>query len=721
MRRSFSVRFFVLATFLVSGVTAATQEQRRPLAIEDYYRVKTVGGTQISPDGRWVAFTVSARVEDDPSAKRENQSVTESYVVPTDGSARPRLVQHEGKNVSNPRWSDDNLLRYAVDRQQWQVDPSGKGAAARIEGAATPGGRGGRGGTTPIPSPDGLWVLEPRETESPKAPPTFTSDFEKRHHERFKGVIFDWKDFQRDGAPFPAPDPTAANAIQLTVRRASGGESAVVVDRDLRPSNFAWHPDGKTIAFTADADWRDPLKYASPDLWTVTTDGKITRLTNDGYSYGDVGYSPDGKYLSYARTFGTDMVIRQKLNHGGPRDLFVRAVSGGEPLNLTAKWDLEPGDSRWSPDSKYLYFTSTTGGEVHLFRAEVPTLGAGVGPTSRSGVQQITSGARRLNGISFDKAMTRIAYTVGLHEAPPDVYVANIDGSGERRLSNVHEDVVSRIVFSKAERLRWRSADGTEIEGWLMFPYAFDSNRRYPMIVTSHGGPHSATGYSFDFKDQYFAANGYFVFDTNFRSSTGYGEAFKWATWGAWGDKDGQDVVSGIGYVLKRYPVDPARIGHIGHSYGGFMTNWLITQYPDRFAAAISGAGISNWISDYGTADIYRTKETEFFGTPWEKDARDRMIRQSPLTYAGRVKTPTLFVHGEVDQRVPYEEAEQMYFALKRRGVPAKMIQYAGQPHGIGGHTNNVHRMLNELAWFDKYLKADHSKRQTSNSKGAAN
>ncbi len=226
-----------------------------------------------------------------------------------------------------------------------------------------------------------------------------------------------------------------------------------------------------------------------------------------------------------------------------------------------------------------------------------------------------------------------------------------------------------------------------------------------PLIVTSHGGPHAATGYAFDFKDQYFAANGYFVFDTNFRSSTGYGEAFKWATWGAWGQKDGEDVMSGIDYVLKRYPIDPKRVGHTGHSYGGFMTNWLITQYPDRFAAAISGAGISNWISDYGTADIYRTKETEFFGTPWEKEARDRMIKQSPLTYAGQVKTPTLFVHGEVDQRVPYEEGEQMYFALKRRGIPAKMIQYQGQPHGIAGNWNNVHRMLNELQWWEKYLK----------------
>jgi dipeptidyl aminopeptidase/acylaminoacyl peptidase len=173
-------------------------------------------------------------------------------------------------------------------------------------------------------------------------------------------------------------------------------------------------------------------------------------------------------------------------------------------------------------------------------------------------------------------------------------------------------------------------------------------------------------------------------------------------------------VIAGIDYVLGRYPVDGKRVGHIGHSYGGFMTNWLITQYPDRFAAAVAGAGISNWISDYGTADIYRTKETEFFGTPWEAGARDRMIKQSPITYAGAVRTPTLFVHGEIDQRVPYEEAEQMYFALRRRGVAAKMIRYDGQGHGIGGNWNIVHRMMNELAWFDAHLKSGAERARTT-------
>jgi dipeptidyl aminopeptidase/acylaminoacyl peptidase len=239
-----------------------------------------------------------------------------------------------------------------------------------------------------------------------------------------------------------------------------------------------------------------------------------------------------------------------------------------------------------------------------------------------------------------------------------------------------------------------------------MYPHGYRAGgARYPLVVSNHGGPHSADGYAFDFKAQYFAANGYFVLKVNFRSSTGYGEKFLWGTWGAWGDRDGEDVMAGIDHAIATYPIDRSRVATIGHSYGGFMTNWLITQYPDRFAAAIPGAGIVNWVSDYGTADIARTKETEFFGAPWEEMAREVMMRQSPLTYAGRVKAPTLFVHGEVDQRVPYSEAEQMYVALKKNGVPAKMIQYAGMAHGITGSWNQVHRAMNELRWLDQYLK----------------
>ncbi len=688
---------------LVSPATKQGSTTGRALTIEDYYRLKTVGNQSMSPSGKWVAFTVTTRLEE----PEPNTTRTETWIVPADASTEPRRIQHQDFDVSNPMWADDGRLQYTVDGQRWTINPDGaSNAPERMEAAGRGAGRGGRGNTA-APSPDGRWEVAAVDKARPEAKTTYATDFEKRHQERFMGVTFDWKDFQRDGADFPAPNPVTlpAQRIVLRARPADNSEPRVLADLDLRPSGLAWHPNGRLIAFTADPDWRNELKYSSPDLWTVTTDGTVTRLTNDGYVYGDVSYSPDGKYLSYSRSFGTDMIIEKRLNHGGPDDLYVRPVGLGQaqadPINLTATWDLDPGPARWSPDSRFLYFTAAIGGASHVFRVSVP----------EGRLEQITHGQRRLTGVVNDKSFTKIVYTVGLHEAPPDLYIANIDGSNERRLTNVNRDLVSEIAFSRAERLHWPSRDGTSIEGWLMFPYGYaPSKGPYPLIVTSHGGPHAATGYAFDFKAQYFAAHGYFVFDTNFRSSTGYGDAFKWATWGAWGQKDGEDVISGIDYVLKRYPIDAKRVGHIGHSYGGFMSNWLITQYPDRFAAAISGAGVSNWISDYGTADIYRTKETEFFGTPWEKDARDRMIKQSPLTYAGQVKTPTLFIHGEVDQRVPYEEGEQMYFALKRRGVPAKMIRYADQPHGITGNWNVVHRMMNELQWWEKYLKGSSSR-----------
>jgi dipeptidyl aminopeptidase/acylaminoacyl peptidase len=712
--RLLRVGLFLCAGSILSWTTfplAARQHSSigRALTIEDYYRIQTVGTPVISPDGKWVVYSLSNRIEEDNSTR------TEAWLVATDGVEKPWRVLHYGRDVTGTRWTTDSRLQYVADRQQWTIDPANpgappsKGAETRSAGRGERGGRSGRGGgdgeeAAGIPSPDGKWAATMIAKAQTRPTADYASDFEKRHEERFKGAIFDWKDFQRDGQPFPAPNNRARPALQIAINPAGGGEPRVLTDLDIRPGELAWHPDSTQLVFTANPDWRDELKYESPDLWTVTIDGKVTRLTDDGYVYTDPGFSLDGKYLSYVRDPGTDMIIQQKLNHGGPSDLYIRPLAGGEPINLTKDWDLEPGPTRWAPDGRFIYFTAGIGGESHLFRASVPG----------GKVEQVTKGPRRIASVTFDKAFTRIAYTVGVHELPTEVYVSNIDGTNERTLTEAHKRIATEVAFSKAERLRWPSYDGTQIEGWLMFPYGYDAQKGpFPMIVASHGGPHSAIGYSFDFKHQYFAANGYFVFDTNFRSSTGYGEAFKWATWGEWGRKDGEDVVSGIDYVLKRYPVDPKRVGHTGHSYGGFMTNWLITQYPDRFAAAITGAGVSNWMSDYGTADIYRTKETEFFGTPWDKDARDRMIKQSPLAYAGNVRTPTLFIHGEMDQRVPYEEGEQMYFALKRRGVPAKMIQYAGQPHGIGGHWNNVHRMINELTWWNQYLKSGTTRTST--------
>ncbi|UCC25855.1 MAG: S9 family peptidase [Gemmatimonadales bacterium] len=670
----------------------------RSLELEDYYGLKRVGAPAISPGGEWVVYTVSTPVEE------TNDDRSETWLVPANGSGEPVRVTHEGSDVTSPSWSDDGRLRYErEDGSRWLVVPGGTSAPAPDEEGDSDGEL----------SPDGAWVAVVRDLPVAPAPEPEWSDFERRHQDRFEGVQFDWYPFVRDGRPFPLPDPAAQPMREIYLEPADGeGDPRQLTRLGLRPGSLSWRADGQVLLFTADEAVRDPLAYGRPDLFLVTVGGELTRLTDDGFSYSGVDFSPDGRWISYVRSWGTDFIIDRKLDHGGPRDLYVRPADGGEPVNLTADFDLDAGSPRWSPDSRYLYFTTGIGGAVHLFRVS-----ASGGP-----VEQVTRGERRILGLDTDGALRRMTYLVGEFDRPPEVWTADIDGGNERRLTNVHADFLAEVSPSRWERVRYESYDGTPIEGFLLHPHGFDPaagggrtstrapalgdpSHGYPLIIVNHGGPHSASGYGFNFKNQLFAAHGYFVFLPNFRSSTGYGDDFKWGTWGAWGTNDGEDVLAGVDHLVERYPIDVERVGTTGHSYGGILTNWLITRYPDRFKAAVSGAGASNWTSNYAHSDVARTKELEFFGRPWEPEARAIMIRQSPYLNSGGVKAATLFVHGEVDYRVPLEGAIQLYTSLKKQGVPAELIIYEGMAHGIRGHWNVVHRMMHELRWWETYLK----------------
>lgn len=692
----------LLALILVAGVAAAARAQSgRALSIEDYYRIRTVGSPALSADARLVAFTVTTRVEEN------NGSTSEVWIVPADGSAPAKKLGGVG-NATNPQWMDDGRLRVTSGGKTLIVNPQSPDRAdtaiTQAGGPVTPSGRGGGRGNgasapRPLPSPDGKWIAVIRDFPVPKPAAANETEFEKRAESHFKGVQFDWMDFHRDGQPFPLPnrrDIQANPPQEIVIRSPAGGERQLTTLR-LRPTGVQWSKDASTVLFTADSLYRDERSYGRDEIWTVSVEGKLTRITpSTDYEYRGATYSPDGRWIMATRSYATDMVISRHLDHGGPVDIIVIPASGGKEVNLTSEWDYIPAAPRFSPDGRYIYFTGGVGGTNHVFRVSPEG-----GP-----VEQVTTGQRRIGDIVIDRNFTKLVYTVGVNESPAELYSADIDGKNERQLTDVEDSFTKEISFSKSDRLAFKSADGTPVEGWLTFPYGYKANGGpYPLVVSNHGGPHSAIQYGFNFKNQYLAANGYFVLEVNFRSSTGYGEKFLWGTWGAWGTRDGQDVMAGIDYVLSKYPIDRKRVATIGHSYGGFMTNWLITQYPDRFAAAIPGAGIVNWMSDYGNADIPNTKEREFFGSPWDERARDIMIRQSPLTYADRAKAPTLFINGEIDQRVPFSEAEQMYVALKKNGVPAKMIRYDGMPHAISGNWNVVHRMIVERRWLDQWMK----------------
>ena len=321
----------------------------------------------------------------------------------------------------------------------------------------------------------------------------------------------------------------------------------------------------------------------------------------------------------------------------------------------------------FSPDGKSIYFAAAEGGDTQMHR-----MPAGGGSGGAVDARRAQSGRLLLLG------GTSTAWPTPPSEPahPAEAFAARPDGSGEKRLSAFNDAWIGDVDVAGAERIHFPSKDGTQVEGWIMLPHG--AKAPYPLILAIHGGPHGAYGSAWDYEFQWLAANGYAVLYTNPRGSTGYGEKFLWATWGGWGKLDYEDVMAGVDYALAHYPIDAKRLAVTGYSYGGFMTNWMITQ-TTRFAAAMTGAGISNWLSDYGTSDIPRTKESEFFGSPWQSDSNALMRSLSPITYAANVKTPTLFVHGEADCGCPSKRTSRCTWRCSKRHVPAKFVRYPGQ------------------------------------------
>jgi Tol biopolymer transport system component len=402
----------VLRTFVCVGLLALgpsvlpAQAVRRPLTIEDYYRVLDVGAPQMSADGRWVAFTIGRRIE------ATNGDSSEVWVVATDGAGSSRRVSGAGTHATNPQWIDGGRLRFNASGRSWSVDPASQqepvdGGPAVVGGGGRGGRGGGGGGDTRLTSPDGRSTAVVRATPPPPREPAARTDFERRHEERFQGVQFDWLNFQRDGAPFPAPDnanPYVSPPQEIVLLPANGEGEKQLTRLGLRPSGTNWNPAGTALAFTADSQYRNERSYGAPQVWTVSTDGVTRRLTSDGdYEHTGALFSPDGKWILSTHQISTDAVIARKLNHGGATDLVLIPASGGAERALTANWDFLPATPRWSPDSRFVYFTGGIGGTTHLFRVSA----------AGGEVEQVTRGERRVGAISFDRVMSKMAFTVG--------------------------------------------------------------------------------------------------------------------------------------------------------------------------------------------------------------------------------------------------------------------------------------------------------------------
>jgi dipeptidyl aminopeptidase/acylaminoacyl peptidase len=345
------------------------------------------------------------------------------------------------------------------------------------------------------------------------------------------------------------------------------------------------------------------------------------------------------------------------------------------------------GAPRWASDGKSIYTALVDSGRTPLVQVTLDGARTTIHDGDVSDVE-----------IAGDQALLTASTPTRLNE----ILAVPLTGGSQaaRALTRVNEDVLSKLDFKPAEEVHFKSADGTPIEGWAIKPPEFDRSKTYPLILRIHGGPVSQYTDSFYFEHQYLASLGYVVLITNPRGSNGYGEAFCRAIFADWGNKDTQDVIAGVDHVIAQGYVDPKRLGVGGWSYGGILTNYVITK-TTRFAAAISGASEVDMFSSFGTDDL-RLWWIRELGYPWRN--LDLYRRLSPIMDVEKVTTPTMLMVGDRDFRVPLPQSEQMYVALRSLGKTAALIIYPGQSHGISKPSYQIDRLRRYGLWYDKYI-----------------
>ncbi|MBE3072792.1 MAG: S9 family peptidase, partial [Acidobacteria bacterium] len=339
-----------------------------------------------------------------------------------------------------------------------------------------------------------------------------------------------------------------------------------------------------------------------------------------------------------------------------------------------------------------------TKGESHLYRVDLAT----------QAVAAVTTGPRAIRQADIDDAAGVITYIANDATHADDIYVADAAGRNERRLTRTNDALLAQIDLQPIERIPFKSVDGWMVDGFLMKPAGWQTGKSYPMILTIHGGPNGMFGVDFSPEFRAMAARGFAVFFTNPRGSSGYGEAFQRGVALEWGGKAYQDIMAGVDAVLAAHAwIDRGRLGVMGHSYGGFMTNWIVGQ-TERFKAAVSLAGISDFVSVEGLRDGYYGHAKDFGGDLFR--SFDPYWKYSPIRNAGNVKTPLLILHGDADLRVPLSQGEEMFRAVRHFGVTSELVIFPREPHSLRREPRHQLEVLQwTLYWLDRFVNGNSS------------
>ncbi len=633
-------------------------------------QVKRIGSVRASPDGRRVAFTVRAAI----IAPEQSTYRTHIYLANADGSDPVQLTRGEA-SCEDPQWSPDG---------QWIAFTSSRSGRSSLWCIPVRGGEAEQ--LTDIPtevssfqwSPDGQWIAFTADD-----PPSAEEQRAAREKVDVRIVDRDLKMHHLYLIPVEAGPDGRRPARQLT-------RGAYNVGAAIYHGLYSWSPDGRVIAFTHTQnsqvnDW-DTCRISLVDV----DGGQVTPLISE-VSAIQPCFSPDGRWIA-CRVYDEPAWLASSCIHLVP-------ASGGTSRPLAETSDKRPDLIGWSADVERLYYTEQRGTTVRLYAL----------PANGEPPAEIGWGEGVISEANLNRRQSHIAFVFETADQPPEAYVSSLAAFAPAQVSRVHQDLPD-LRLGRTEIIRWPSVDGLEIEGLLTYPVGYEKGQRYPLLLSIHGGPANVFSQAFIGSPTVhgptaaFAACGYAVLRCNVRGSTGYGKAFRQANYRDWGGRDVQDALAGVDQAISMGIADPERLVVMGWSYGGFMTAAVITQ-TRRFRAAVVGAGITDLISNAGTADIPSDIPTYFGGEPAE--VLDLLRARSPALNVEGVSTPTLILHGELDERVPITQGYELYNALKRHGRTVEMVVYPRTPHLPNEPKLYRDIMRRQLAWADRYIESD--------------
>ncbi len=674
--RGFKVAIVCL---LIAGSVEA-QSGKRAIGLDDLAKVKAVGDPQVSPDGKWVAYTVGT--VDAEKDKRD----ADVWMVSWNGIEQIRLTSTNDSSETNPRWSPDNkYLAFLTTRgdetrkkqgaQVWLLNRAG-GEAQELTNI--------KGGVSDFAwSPDARRLVLVAKDPDPNEEPEKKDGWKRK---TASPIVIDRYHFKQDREGYLQPLHSHLLLFELDKRKAES-----LTDGRFDEQAPVWSPDGRYIAFvsnrTTDPDRNDDTNVYVIEAKQGAQPRQLTTYT--GSDGGRPSWSPDGRWIAYLQGDETKYSA-YSIN----KLAVVPAVDEGPPRILTAALDRPvSGNIVWSSDSRNLLFVVADDRITYV--AKVAATGGKV--------ERLTTGLRVISNLSRrDDASLALLSTT-----PTEAEEAYAFENGTLRpLTHQNDALFGELQLGTTEDFTSKSKDGTEVHGIIVKPASFMAGQKYPMILYVHGGPNGQDAHSFSFDRQWFAANGYVVISVNYRGSSGRGSAYQKAIFADWGNKEVVDLLGAVDHVVATGIADANRLGIGGWSYGGILTDYTIAT-DSRFKAAISGAGSALQTSMYGLDQYTRQYDNEI-GPPWK--AQDLWIKISyPFFHADRIKTPTLFLGGEKDFNVPVAGGEQMYQVLRSLGVDTQLVIYPGQFHNITMPSYQRDRLERYAGWFNKYLKGSNN------------